>query len=200
MERCVRPEGRAGFVLVGGKSARMGRDKALLPYGGATLVEHIAAQVKAAAGWVTLVGNPEHYRALPYPAIPDVRPGRGPLGGVEAALRHTEARWNLIVACDMPSLTGEFLEALLNEAEAGGADCFVPLAPSGLPEPLCAVWDRRCADDLTRVLDSGVRSVARAFDTLRTVYRPFAGHGWFENLNTPGDLALHRPSSRAHEK
>ncbi len=194
MEYDGRPEGRAGFVLVGGKSARMGRDKALLPYGGATLAEHIAAQVKAASGSATLVGNPELYRALPYPLIPDVHPGSGPLGGVEAALRSSTARWNLIVACDMPSLTVEFLASLLANAETCGGECLVPVSPAGRPEPLCAVWDRGCLDTVARALGRGVRKMAEALEGVRAVYQPIGEQAWFENLNTPEDLARHRES------
>ncbi len=195
MERCVRPGGRAGFVLVGGQSARMGRDKALLPYGGATLAEHVAARVQAAAGSVTLVGHPERYGALPYPLIPDIRAGNGPLGGVEAALRNTTARWNLIVACDMPSLTVDFLASLLAAAETCGGQCLVPVSPSGRPEPLCAVWDRGCANPVTQALERGLRKMTDVLETLGAVYRPIGEQAWFENLNTPEEAAFHRRTS-----
>src|SRR5205814_2477042 len=64
---------RAGFVLVGGKSSRMGRDKALLPFQGSTLLEHIALHVAAAAGSVTLIGEPDKYRRLGFPVLTDNR-------------------------------------------------------------------------------------------------------------------------------
>ncbi|HOQ46706.1 MAG TPA: molybdenum cofactor guanylyltransferase [Bryobacteraceae bacterium] len=195
MEQDGRQAGRAGFVLVGGKSSRMGRDKALLPYGGASLAEHIAARVKTAAGSATLVGNPGLFGDLRYPEIPDVRPNCGPLGGIEAALRHSPARWNLIVACDMPSLTVEFLTRLLEEAEARGSRCLVPVSPGGRPEPLCAVWDRGCLDTVSRLLDSGVRKMTEALDAVGAVYEPQVEPAWFENLNTPDELARHRPAS-----
>lgn len=191
MEYCGRANGRAGFVLVGGKSGRMGRDKALLPYRGVTLAEHIAALVQAAAGSVTLAGDPERFRGLPYPLVADVHPGNGPLGGVETALRSSAARWNLIVACDMPSVTVEFLAWLLDSAETCGGECLVPISRSGRPEPLCAVWDRSCLDAVTRALSRGVRRMTEALETVRAVRRQAAGDIWFENLNTPEELALH---------
>ena len=92
----------AGFVLVGGNSTRMGRDKAQLPLHGRTLVEHIAGAVAEAAGSVTLIGAPERYPDLGIRMLPDSRPGAGPLGGICTALASTDAEWNLIVACDMP--------------------------------------------------------------------------------------------------
>jgi molybdopterin-guanine dinucleotide biosynthesis protein A len=91
---------RAGFVLVGGNSSRMGRDKARLPFHGTTLVEHVASTVADAAGSVTLVGAPERYASLGFPMLVDSRTGAGPLAGIHTALASSPAAWNLIVACD----------------------------------------------------------------------------------------------------
>src|SRR5712691_8368629 len=101
---------RAGFVLVGGKSSRMGRDKANLPFEGRTLVERVAAAVADAAGSVTLVGPPGRYESLGLPVIADLEPDLGPLGGIHAALSATSAAWNLIAACDLPAVSGPFLK------------------------------------------------------------------------------------------
>lgn len=191
MERCRRPASRAGFVLVGGQSARMGRDKALFPYGSATLAEHVAAQVEAAAGSVALVGDPRRYRALRYPLIADVHPGCGPLGGIEAALVASNARWNLVVACDMPALTVEFLGSLLERAETCGGQCLAPVSPAGRVEPLCAVWERGCLEAIGAALGRQVRKMTEALEAVRAVYWPVGEAAWFENLNTPEDWAGH---------
>jgi len=182
---------RAGYVLVGGKSSRMGRDKALLPYGGRTLVEHIAARVEAAAGWAALVGQPERYGALGYPVIPDVFPEQGPLGGIQAALHASKAEWNLVVACDMPSLSVAFLNWLLEMAEGAPGHCLIPVSGSGQPEPLCAVYHCQVAETLTRAIQRRVRKVTQALEGLRVVWQPVSEAAWFENLNTPGDWAMH---------
>src|SRR5258708_22440353 len=132
----------AGFVLVGGRSSRMGRDKALLPAGSRTLVEQIADAVGQACGSITLIGPPERYAFLGLPVMPDAAPGLGPLGGLCTALRATRAEWNLMVACDMPGLTSEFLRELIQAAVRAGKDCLVPETDRGL-EPLCAVYHAR---------------------------------------------------------
>jgi len=181
---------RSGFVLVGGASSRMGRDKALLEFRGRPLLDYVARQVLEAAGSVTLVGAPERYTALGYQSIPDRQPGQGPLGGVEAALRSTKSEWNLIVACDMPQLEASFLEALLDEAEQNTCDCLVPLPAPGRPEPLCAAWHRGALGKVEAALKDGVRRMSDALQFLDTHYWP-AGPDWFANVNTPREWARH---------
>ncbi len=182
---------RAGFVLVGGESARMGRDKALLPYRGAALVEHVARQVAEAAGSVTLVGHPERYPHLPYPAIADEYIDAGPLGGIHAALGATPADWNLIVACDMPALTAPFLCELLDRAESSGADCLAACSASGLAEPLCAVYHRRCRESLAAWLESGRRKAADWLQSLRVEWFPVVSSDRLKNANTPKQWSEH---------
>ena len=80
-----------------------------------------------------LIGDPRKYGHLGYPVLPDRRPGAGPLGGIESALSYTTADWNLVLACDMPAISAEFLRGLLEAAERVNADALVPEGPSGLP-------------------------------------------------------------------
>jgi molybdopterin-guanine dinucleotide biosynthesis protein A len=176
---------QAGWVLTGGKSTRMGRNKALLPYRGRTLVEHVAGLVEIAAGSVSLVGEPEIYGHLGRPVFADVIPGRGPLSGIHAVLCHTEADWNLVVACDMPELSTGFLVSLLYKAEHGGADCLIPAGPSGMPEPLCAAYHRRCLEAVTRALARNVHKVTEGLSALDTEIWNVTESAMFQNLNTP---------------
>ena len=77
----------SGFVLAGGASKRMGQDKALLPYRGTTLVEHVAKTVREAAGSVALIGDPARLGQLGLPVFPDELPSCGPASGIYTALR-----------------------------------------------------------------------------------------------------------------
>lgn len=182
---------RAGFVLAGGASSRMGRDKALLPWYGSTLVEVVAERVFQAAGSVTLVGAPERYTGIPLPAIADLHPGLGPLAGIETALAATEADWNLVVACDMPAITVRFLRELLERAERLDPDCLVPVTTSGRLQPLCAVYHRRCLEAFRAALDSGTRSMTDALAAVAALRHPIDSEALFANLNSPADLATH---------
>lgn len=194
---------RGGFVLVGGHSSRMGRDKALLEFEGSTLAGRIAECVRRVAGNVTLIGPPDRYRELGYTVIPDRIPGCGPLGGVYTALASSHAEWNLIVACDMPLVTPELFEALfLNvfnhvfaDAESGPStvDCVIPeLATHGpeLPEhgpldPLCAVYHRRCATAARRAIDRRILKMHDFVSTLRLRKHPVSDPKLLSNINTP---------------
>jgi molybdenum cofactor guanylyltransferase len=169
----------------------MGRDKALLPFRGAPLVESIARQVEAAAGSVVLVGGESRYGDLGRTVIPDLFPGEGPLGGILTALRHTSADWNLIVACDMPAVSAAFFRELFDAAEEFGADALLPAGPSGLPEPLCAIYHVRSRNLINAAFDNGVRKVTAALEGLRAAILPVAEMTPFQNVNTPEDWSPH---------
>ncbi len=170
----------------------MGKDKALLPFRGATLAGHVASVVAEAAGSVALIGDPGKYGCLGLPVLPDRRQGVGPLGGIETALSYTTADWNLILACDMPAISSNFLRDLLSAAEGAPLlDALVPVGPSGQPEPLCAVYHQRCREVIRLALDSGVRRVTEALSGLHLeTWRVHDGSS-FENLNTPEEWAAY---------
>ena len=182
---------RAGYVLVGGNSSRMGRDKASLPFHGTTLAQSVAETVRAAAGTVSLVGSPHRHAFLGYPIVPDVYAGEGPLGGILTALRQSTADWNLIVACDMPRLSAGFLGELLDAAESCECDALVPAGPSGRLEPLCAVYHRRSWQGLYCAFAGGVRKIAVALKGVRAVTWPAPEVSYFQNVNTPEDWAAY---------
>ena len=163
----------------------MGRTKALLPFGGATLLDHVASQVLQAAGSVTLIGPPETYAHLGYAIIADQIAGLGPLSGIRTALNASRSEWNLIVACDMPLISSNFLSSLLDSAAVAGADCLLPTGPSGHPEPLCAVYHRRCLPVIARSLAGGIRKVTDGLAGLRIEMRRTPESRCFANCNTP---------------
>jgi len=167
----------------------MGRDKALLPYRGATLAQTVAQTVRAAAGNVTLVGSPNRHGHLGYGIVPDVYAGEGPLGGILTALQQSSADWNLMVACDMPGLTVDFLGQLLDAADTCEGDALVPAGPSGRLEPLCAVYHRRSLQGLYAAFARGVRKVALALEEVRWVAWPVPELSCFQNVNTPEEWA-----------
>lgn len=183
----------AGFVLVGGLSSRMGKDKARLPWLSKSLLEHVAGTVAAAIGSVVLIGAPDRYEDLPFERLPDKRPGFGPLGGIETAIQTHRAEWNLIVACDMPGLTQDTLQALLAETYDDDLECIAAREADGRLHPLCAVYRDKCLPKVQHALNSGHLQLHRVLHQLVTrlvdIDQPIS------NLNTPEDykewLLLH---------
>ncbi|HWF46300.1 MAG TPA: molybdenum cofactor guanylyltransferase [Bryobacteraceae bacterium] len=174
---------RAGFVLVGGRSSRMGCDKALLPWNAEPLVEQVAKTVERAAGNVILIGSPERYRELRRECLPDIHPGLGPLAGIEAALASGRGDWNLIVACDMPGLDAGWLSKLLETAEAGNLACIAARDGAGILHPLCAVYRKDCLSVVERAI---ARNRPRAQDLLKDLEAaPFDFPAMISNVNTP---------------
>jgi molybdopterin-guanine dinucleotide biosynthesis protein A len=166
----------------------MGRDKALLPYRGEALAGIAARALEQAAGSVTVVGRSE---LLGLPTIPDLHPGEGPLGGILTVLVHSTAEWNLVVACDMPGLTAGFLSELLDRAAAGGHDAFLPQGPSGLPEPLCAVYRSSARSAVEHAFAGGVRKVTAALEGLDVGAWVVSQVAHFQNVNTPEEWTAH---------
>jgi len=178
----------AGFVLTGGKSTRMGRDKALLPLDmnrtrSESLVEHVATRVRAAAGRVSLIGAPERYAALGLPLHADLVEDCGPIGGVYTALKLASADWNLVVACDMPGVTVEFLTSLLKAARDNEAVCVAAQTPDGL-HPLCAVYHRRALPAVEAAIARKSLKMQDLLSSLRALPWPVPDPSWVENINT----------------
>jgi len=174
----------AGFVLTGGSSSRMGRDKALLPIEGSLLVERTAERVRTAAGSVTLIGAPGRYMHLGLPVLQDLVEGSGPIGGLHTALKTTRADWNLVVACDMPGLTAAFLSDLLAAAKQLGCTCLAPKTDSGL-HPLCAVYHRRAGDAVEYAIKYKMFKMHDLLKSLDAVSWPVPDDALLENVNTP---------------
>jgi molybdopterin-guanine dinucleotide biosynthesis protein A len=188
-----------GFILAGGESSRMGVDKGLLEIAGEPMIVRAARLVESVVGArAVVVGTPEKYRGLGLRAIADDWPGCGPLGGIATALRASDADWNLIVACDLPYLTREWLEFLLARARDSAADAVVPMNLTAEKkrgaEPLCAAYHKRGEAALRRALERGVRKVTDGLAELRIeVIEPAEWKGFdsdgllFKNVNTPAE-------------
>lgn len=183
----------AGFILTGGESRRFGRDKALLDWQGSPLVSDLAARVKQSAGSVTLVGQSTRYGHLGLACVDDLRPGKGPLSGIETALTISQAPLNLIVACDMPLLGAALCQLLLSRMELANADAAIPRSPDGALHPACAAYHKRCLALVSESLDRGRFRLHGLLDRL-TVHLVDVPQD-FVNVNTPEDLerakALH---------
>ena len=154
-----------GLVLAGGRSTRMGRDKAALSYRGVSqlerammlltpLVTHVYVSVRAEQRTDPLRGR--------FPQIVDAREDIGPIAGLLAAqARHPDVAW-LVLACDLPLLDAATLARLLRERAPARIATAYRSSHDGLPEPLCAIYEPRSREPLAAYVDSG-RDCPRKF-------------------------------------
>ena len=177
-------------VLAGGQSRRMGRDKALLQLGvgGQTLIERVLAAARPLGYPRVIIGDSAAYAHLGLPVHPDHRPGLGPLGGLYTALSTTGAPV-LLLACDLPFLTPDFLRHLVNRR--GPHQAVVPYAATGL-QPLCALYEPSCLTAVEAAIQADQRGMRDLLSNLtldlvrEKDWRPYDDHGLlFANLNAP---------------
>jgi molybdopterin-guanine dinucleotide biosynthesis protein A len=180
------------FVLAGGKSSRMGRDKAFLQLEGGTLLTLALEAASAVAASVWIVGSTAKFAAFA-PVVEDMYPERGPLAGIHAALSATATDLNLIMAVDLPFIQSDFLQYLISQARESPAVVVVPKAGGGL-QPLCAVYRRHFAEVAERALRTGRNKIDSLFAEVNTrIIEPeeLEQDGFpqemFRNLNTEQD-------------
>jgi molybdenum cofactor guanylyltransferase len=198
-----------GFVQAGGGSTRFGADKALVEFGGKTLIARTVELVRSVCDETKIVAPVGKYGDASVPILADLWPGQGPLGGILTALHHcndTLGRsagtmpadrrpgvFALILSCDMPFLTRDWLAYLCDRAAKSTALVIVPESENGL-EPLCACWRADAASKIQAAFDGGVRKVTEAMKRLpmevldESAWKRFDTHGrLFWNMNTPAD-------------
>ena len=187
----------AGFVLAGGKSSRMGTDKAFLELDGRTLLSRMIKLVGGITPDVHIVGPRNKFEPLG-PVIEDLYPARGPLGGIHAALSASGKDLNLILAVDLPLVEAAFLEYLV--AKARGGDVLVTVARAGGGwQPLCAIYRRGFLDLANRALQEGRNKIDPLFRDIPLAVieesdLKAAGFSatMFQNLNTPAEFNIAR--------
>lgn len=173
----------------------MGVDKAFLEFNGRTLLANALELARAVAREVRIVGDPTKFAEFGT-AVEDVYRGRGPLGGIHAALKSSQTDFNLMIGVDLPLLEVRFLQYLVQAAGHSGAVVTVPRA-AGYYEPLCAVYRTEFSLPAEQALIAGRNKIDAVFTGIgvRTVddqelsQHHFAS-GMFRNVNTPEDWKL----------
>jgi molybdenum cofactor guanylyltransferase len=187
-----------GYVLAGGASSRFGFDKALVELGGQRMLERMCHLLEEVTEGASVVAPTSRYADFGQRMVNDHWPGQGPLGGIITALMATgdsqqRRDWNLIVSCDMPFLTRDWLAYMADHALDSAAEVVVPKSTQGL-EPLCACWRTSGVKKLQYAFEDGVRKVTEAMKRLEMEvldekdWKRFDSAGrLFWNMNTPAD-------------
>lgn len=184
--------GWTGVVLAGGRSSRMGRDKALIEWDGATLLDRAIDLLRPHCREVLVLGDPVKHTAKHATVIADEVPGQGPLGGLVTAMKRARYVRMLVLACDLPLVNDRLLVRLKNELDRG-FDAAVP-RHAGLLEPLAGAYHRHAVEAFEACLHQRQLKMSEALVRVRTGLLDLepGKDGWpidlFRNLNAPGDL------------
>ncbi len=184
-------------VMAGGKSRRMGTDKAWLDVGdGGSIVQRVIDVVREVADEVFIVANDEKFRTLGLRVVPDRFPEGGALGGIATGIGAATHDRVLVAACDMPFLRAEVFRFLIEHAD--GVDVVVPRI-GGEYETMHALYTKACLTPIERALAAGKMRVVSFFGDVRVRsldeadLRPFdPDMRSFTNVNTPEELAAVR--------
>jgi molybdopterin-guanine dinucleotide biosynthesis protein A len=179
------------FVLAGGKSTRMGSDKAFLPWGDGTLLSHAMKLVAAVTPRTRIVGAPKKFAGFGV-VIEDIYRDRGPLGGIHAALSNASTDLNLMLAVDLPLVETRFLQFMVGLAKETEAAVVTLPRADGVLQPLCAVYRREFVKPAEEALRANRNKIDPLFAEVKTRIIEedeftLAGFsvGMFRNLNTP---------------
>ena len=185
----------AGWIIAGGASRRMGKDKAALEIGGCSMIDLAARTLPSISeGRISIAGDRREF-APDLPAFPDMgAPGMGPISGLTTALANGNSEWIAVISCDMPFVTGEVFAILASHALPKD-DAVVPIQHDGRPQPLCALYRRKpVLSKVRQLIETDDRSLRNLLSYLAIHYIPDSAfsvlpnaENLFFNINSPAD-------------
>lgn len=185
-----------GYILAGGMSSRMGRDKAFLPIGSRLLIELVVQRLRPFVERMVIIGNAHNVQRLRKTLsadaiVTDMQPGYGPLMGVYTGLMHTETSWNLVLSCDMPWIDGRVIERLAGACH-GKAEVIAGLHPTEGIQPFPLLCHVKACRAIGTLLNRGERALQvllrQPGAQLITIDEPELWRS-FTNVNTLSDYA-----------
>lgn len=178
------------IILAGGKNTRMNTDKGLVNFGGKMLVEQVIGALRKITPAILIITSNPAYRQFGYPCLEDEIKEKGPLGGIFTGLSYSSTQKNLVVGCDMPFLTENVLQGLINQSREEDVLFSEHL---GKAEPLCSIYDRNCIPHFRLMLEQSRLKITDATAGLKTRVINFDTEDWFRgnefaNINSPEEL------------
>lgn len=179
-----------GYILAGGKSSRMGVDKGLLLFEGKAMIEYVINQMLPVFDNLVIVSNNPEYEKLGLKVIPDLIKEIGPAGGIYTALHHSNAKLNFIVSCDMPFVTQEAIEFVVNNTNESQ---IVLLENKGKIEPLFGVYSKECEENWLQLIEQKIiklQDMVLQFKlkTIPIENKEIFAASFFRNINTQEDF------------
>ena len=186
-------QGITAIILAGGKSTRMKEDKGLVVFKGKMLAQHVIDSLNTITANIIIITSNAGYKQFGYPCIEDEMKEKGPLGGIFTGLVHSSTQKNLVIGCDMPFLSQNIFNGLINNCE--GSDALVT-EHKGKAEPLCSIYDRSCITHFGKLLEQDHLKITDALEGLKTRVISFDNEDWFAgnefaNINSIEELRKH---------
>ncbi|MBG6131815.1 molybdopterin-guanine dinucleotide biosynthesis protein A [Aquimarina sp. EL_43] len=162
----IDPKNITGIILAGGKSSRMGREKGLILLDGKPFIQHSIDVLSPLVNTILIVSSNSDYDAFGVKRVEDIIVESGPLAGLHSGLMHSNTKHNLVISCDVPLVTTEFLKKLLSY-EKEDYD-IVQFEADGKSIPLIALYKKRCADRCQELLANGERRLRKLISVVKT--------------------------------
>jgi len=178
----------SGIILAGGKSSRMGSDKALLLYNNKTFLEHVVCAIKPLVDDILIISNNKEHQADDCTTIPDLILNSGPIAGIYTGLKHTNTENNLVLSCDIPLVQTSILELIIKNDEPDKD--VVQIIDNQNIMPLIALYKKRIAPFLLSELKTGERRLVKSINKLnkKNISVTKDQHNYLININTVADL------------
>ena len=178
-----------GIVLAGGKSSRIGRDKALLEWGGMRLIEGSISIIEPLCDNILISTNNPALAYLGYPLICDEHRGIGPIAGLHAALRYSRAAYHIVIPCDTPLVTTDVFERLFAIVSAAHPPACIAGTEDGFIEPLIGCYHRTVLQILEEQIRRQDYKLHNALTRMGVQVEIFRDRLLFRNINTKADIS-----------
>lgn len=175
----------SGIILAGGKSSRMGTNKAFVLFQNRRMIDWSYEKLTPFTSSI-LVSSNSNIPDMDARIIPDIFPDKGPLGGLYASLLASESEWNLLIPCDVPLVPVELFKQMLPFCNSQQA--VIPKLPNGNLEPLVAVYNRNIIPVLEQMILTNDFKLMNLFSKIHVHYFPVEDPSIFKNINAPSDL------------
>lgn len=174
-----------GIVLAGGKSSRMGQNKALLNYQEKKMFEHAIEKISPYCQQIFISGDFEEYKKMGYNVVNDRIKSIGPIGGLYSSLIESKTYLNIVIACDVPLIASNAFELLINEIE--NYDAAVLKTPDGKIEPLIGIYTKNALPVIKKQIAGGNYKMMHLLRLLNSKYAYYLNTNRLKNINTIED-------------
>ena len=184
----IKKKNITGIILAGGRSSRMGSDKALMPFNNQTFLEHVIQALHPLVDDILIVSNNPEHGKFNYERIADSIADAGPMAGIHAGLTHSKTENNLVLSCDVPLIQTSVLEMIIANNEEDKD--VIQLEDQGKSLPLVALYKKRTAAHFFSLLNQGERRLRIAVKGLniKTIAVTKTQQKAVRNINTLSDL------------